>query len=191
MCSNCCQIIAIFFKIEYFEWTRERYKLEIWLMTHKIVNQNCLPYLITFVSSRSTKAHKFMLRYPLVASESSFTVNSCRFWNNLSEKLCSNKLTIYLKICFQGHFIESGDFLSSHHTTFIPTAIFPIYLGKSSAAVATPDSLILSATFSLSAELKPWLSASLDLAKKIGNKLPSRINEFRSFLSRCFWHALQ
>ena len=66
-------------------------------MTHKIVHKNCPPYLhdlVKFVSgasSRSTRAHEFKLRIPLVgvdAPESSFTVKACRMWNKLSEKLC-------------------------------------------------------------------------------------------------------
>jgi hypothetical protein len=63
-------------------------------MTHKIVNKNFPPYLhdlIKFVSdasSRTTRAHKFKLRVVGVdAPEGSFSVKSCRLWNNLSEKL--------------------------------------------------------------------------------------------------------
>jgi hypothetical protein len=79
---------------------QERHELELLLMTHKIVNKNCPPYLhdlITFVSgasSRSTRAHKLKLRIPLVgvdAPEGSFSVKSCRLWNRLSEKLCATQ----------------------------------------------------------------------------------------------------
>jgi hypothetical protein len=78
---------------------RERYDLEIMLMTHKIVHKNCPSYLTDFVtfasdtSARSTRAHKFKLRTPRVgvdAAENSFVVKSSRLWNNLPEKLCSN-----------------------------------------------------------------------------------------------------
>jgi Reverse transcriptase (RNA-dependent DNA polymerase)/Endonuclease-reverse transcriptase len=78
---------------------QERHELEVLLMTHKIVHKNCPPYLLDLVkfvsgaSSRSTRAHMFKLRIPLVgvdAPESSFTVKACRMWNNLSEKLCVN-----------------------------------------------------------------------------------------------------
>jgi Reverse transcriptase (RNA-dependent DNA polymerase) len=78
---------------------QERHELEVLLMTHKIVHKNCPPYLhdlVKFVSgasSRSTRAHEFKLRIPLVgvdAPESSFTVKACRMWNKLSEKLCVN-----------------------------------------------------------------------------------------------------
>jgi Reverse transcriptase (RNA-dependent DNA polymerase)/Endonuclease-reverse transcriptase len=79
---------------------QERHELELLLMTHKIVNKNCPPYLhdlISFVSgasSRSTRAHKLKLRIPLVgvdAPEGSFTVKSCRLWNRLSEKCCATQ----------------------------------------------------------------------------------------------------
>jgi hypothetical protein len=79
---------------------QERHELELLLMTHKIVNKNCPPYLhdlIKFVSdasSRTTRAHKFKLRVPFVgvdAPEGSFSVKSCRLWNNLSEKLCATQ----------------------------------------------------------------------------------------------------
>jgi Reverse transcriptase (RNA-dependent DNA polymerase)/Endonuclease-reverse transcriptase len=79
---------------------KERHELELLLMSHKIVHKNCPPYLndlVKFVSdasSRSTRAHKFKLRIPLVgieAPEGSFSVKSCRLWNNLSEKLCTNQ----------------------------------------------------------------------------------------------------
>jgi hypothetical protein len=82
---------------------------------------------------------------------------------------------------------------SSLIRTFIPTADIPIYLGKSSAAVGDTHTRLPHSFLLLS---HSWPKSNhdcrrLDLAKKIGNKLPSRINEFRSFLSRCFWHALQ
>jgi hypothetical protein len=50
--------------------------------------------IIKFVndaSSRSTRAHKFKLRIPLVgaeAPESSFSVKGCRLWNKLSDEMC-------------------------------------------------------------------------------------------------------
>jgi hypothetical protein len=78
---------------------RERYDLEIMLMTHKIVYKNCPSYLTEFVkfasdtSARSTRAHKFKMRTPRVgvdAAENSFVVKSSRIWDNLPEKLCSN-----------------------------------------------------------------------------------------------------
>jgi hypothetical protein len=60
---------------------------------------DCPPFLhdliIMFVSSassRTTRAHKLKLRVPLVgvdAPEGSFSVKSCRLWNNLSEQLCA------------------------------------------------------------------------------------------------------
>jgi hypothetical protein len=62
--------------------------------------KNCPPYLqdlIKFVSdasSRTTRAHKFKLRVPFVgvdAPEGSFSVKSCRLWNNLPEKLCATQ----------------------------------------------------------------------------------------------------
>jgi hypothetical protein len=85
---------------------QERHELELLSMTHKIVNKNCPPYLydlIKFVSdasSRTTRAHKFKLRVPFVgvdAPEGSFSVKSCRLWNNLSEKLCATQNIISFK----------------------------------------------------------------------------------------------
>jgi hypothetical protein len=79
---------------------QELHELELLSMTHKIVNKNCPPYLrylIMFVSgtsSRSTRAHKFKSRIPLIgvdAPEGSFSVKSCRLWNKLSEKLCATQ----------------------------------------------------------------------------------------------------
>ena len=64
---------------------QERHELEILLMTHKIVHQNCPPYLhdllkfVSDVSSRSSRAHKFKLSIPLVgagAPENSFSVKA-------------------------------------------------------------------------------------------------------------------
>jgi hypothetical protein len=79
---------------------RERHELELLVMTHKIVHKNCPSYLhdmvklVSGASSRSTRAHKFKLRTPLVgaeAPENSFTVKSCRLWNKLPEKLCASE----------------------------------------------------------------------------------------------------
>jgi hypothetical protein len=54
---------------------QERREFEVLVMMHKIVHKNCPPYLndlVKFVSdasSRSTIAHKFKLRIPLVRIE--------------------------------------------------------------------------------------------------------------------------
>jgi hypothetical protein len=73
---------------------RERYDMEILLLTHKIVHKNCPSYLTDFVtlasdtSVRTTRAHKFKLRTPRVgvdAAENSFVVKSSRLWNDLPE----------------------------------------------------------------------------------------------------------
>jgi hypothetical protein len=94
-CSGC-----IIWRVTGILKVQERHELELLLMTHKIVNKNCPPYLhdlIKFVSdasSRTTRAHKFKLRVPFVgveAPDGSFSVKSCCLWNNLSEKLCANQ----------------------------------------------------------------------------------------------------
>jgi len=90
-------------------------------MTHKIVNKNCPPYLhdliilVSGASSRSTRAHKLKLRVPLVgvdAPEGSFSVKSCRMWNNLSEQLCAiqniNVFKSGLKILLFKRYVEEN-----------------------------------------------------------------------------------
>ena len=86
-------------KIQMVSWF-EPAELEILLITHKIVHKNCSPYLhdlvnvVSDVSSRSSRAHKFKLSIPLVgagAPESSFSVKACRLWNKLSENVCANQ----------------------------------------------------------------------------------------------------
>ena len=94
---------------------RERYDLEILLMTHKIVYKNCPSYLSDFAnlasdtSTRTSRAHKLKLRTPRVgvdAAESSFIVKSSRLWNNLPEKLCLNSNIDFFKITIKEMYIE-------------------------------------------------------------------------------------
>jgi len=84
-------------KAEILRVVRERYDMEILLLTHKIVHKNCPSYLTDFVtlasdtSVRTSRTHKFELRTPRVgvdAADNSFVVKSSRLWNNLQGKLC-------------------------------------------------------------------------------------------------------
>jgi Reverse transcriptase (RNA-dependent DNA polymerase) len=94
---------------------RERYDLEILLMTHKIVNKNCPSYLSDFVelvsdtSSRTSRAHKLKMKTPRVGidvAENSFIVKSSRLWNNLPEKLCSNSNIDSFKSSLKNMYLE-------------------------------------------------------------------------------------
>jgi hypothetical protein len=90
---------------------KSKRELKLVLMTHKIVNKICPPYLndlITFVSGASSRS----TRVGMDAPEGSFSVKSCRLWNNLSEKLCAtqniNAFKSEQKILLFKHYAEEN-----------------------------------------------------------------------------------
>jgi hypothetical protein len=78
---------------------KERRNLEILLITHKILYENCPKYLADLVckasdvNMRSMRSHRLKLRAPLVgaeAAEDSFRVKCYRLWNDLPPEICLN-----------------------------------------------------------------------------------------------------
>jgi hypothetical protein len=85
---------------------KERRQLEILLIAHKILYENCPKYLaqlvckVTDVNTRSTRSHRLKLRAPLVgveAAEDSFRVKCFRLWNDLPPEICLNPSILAFK----------------------------------------------------------------------------------------------
>jgi retron-type reverse transcriptase len=89
---------------------KERSELEILLITHKILYENCPKYLtdlvckISDVNARKTRSHKLKLRAPLAgveAAENSFRVKCYRLWNDLPTEICLNpSITAFKRLIF-------------------------------------------------------------------------------------------